>query len=269
MRQIRCFSLCALLLFFGSLLQAAAQSDDVHFLKRTDAPFASGQHFLLTYARSGTNLTSCYLQYFTGKPIKFLFDETTFLAENRLKVPIDYSKQVLYRTHYPKDLRKINHHTNKLLYIQRNYKECLYRHNYDQFSSPEDFEAQFTKNKVMVKEYMEGLETYDRWEPSLRLLIHYEDLLTDPVNTVATILDFFDEPIPYLTEDLLKEISAKALLSYDKQHKNKGASGSHSKGEDLFYHTRNFPRDILRAIDAAVEKNYPVLWNNYLNKYKS
>lgn len=267
MKQLRYFSLCVLLHFFGSLLHAADPSD-IHFLKRTDAPSASGQHFLLTYARSGTNLTSCYLQYFTGKPIKFLFDETTFLAENRLKVPIDYSKLVLYRTHYPKDLKKINNQTNKLLYILRNYKESLYRHNYDQFHSPEDFEVQFTKNKVMVREYMEGLETYDRWEPSLRLLIHYEDLLTDPVNIVATILNFFDEPIPaHLTAELLKEISAKALTSYDKQHK--GVGGSQSKGEDLFYHTRNFPQNILRAIDAAVEKNYPVLWNNYLNKYKS
>jgi len=267
MKQLRYFSLCALLLFFGSLLQANATSD-VHFLTRSEAPFVSGQHFLLTYARAGTNLTSCYLQYLTGKPIKFFFLEINLLAENRLKIPIDYSKPILYRTHDPKDLRNINRRTNKLLYVLRNYKESLYRHNHDKFKSPEEFEIQFTKDKVMVREYMEGLEVFDSWDPHLRLMIHYEDLLTDPMSVIKTVLSFFDEPIPEnLTEDLLEEISSKALDSYHKQHKNTG--GSHSKGEDFFYHTRSLPVKTLRAIDAAVKDNYPELWNKYLSKYKS
>ena len=267
MQQLRHFFISALLLFFAPALFADTPST-LTFLNRIDAPFASGQHFLLTYARSGTNLTSCYLQYLTGKPIKFLFDKSTFLAENRLKVPLDYSKSILYRTHYPKDLKKINNRTNKLLYILRNCKECLYRHNYKEFGSPEEFRDLFTQNDVIVKEYMEGLEIFDNWEPSMRLMIHYEDLLTDPLNTVATVLAFFDEPIPAnLSVELLKEISAKTLASYDKQHKNVG--GSHSKGEDLFYHTRKLPLDILREIDAAIESKYPALWNNYLKRYQS
>jgi hypothetical protein len=256
----------ALLLFFAPML--FAEFSIPTFLTRADAAQARGQHFLLTYARSGTNLTSCYLQYLTGKPIKFLFDENTFLAENRLNIPLDYSKPILYRTHYAKDMKKIDNRNNKLLYVLRNFKECILRHNYLQIKSSEEFQNLFKKNDVIVRDYMKGLEIYNDWEPSMRLLVHYEDLLTDPVSTMAQILAFFEEPIPaHLTAASLKEINAKTLASYHKQHKNVG--GSHSKGEDLLYHTRDFPLDVLRDIDASVESNYPVLWTNYLKKYQS
>jgi Sulfotransferase domain len=246
-----------LLLFITALLQA-----ETPFLKRADAPLASGQHFMLSYARSGTNLTSCYLQYLTGKPIKFLFDDDVFLSENRLDLPIDHSKPILYRTHYSQDLTKIDKQSNKLLYILRNYKEAILRHNHKQIASPEAFRELFKKNKAIVTDYMHGLKIYDAWDPSMRLLIHYEDLLTDPVHTMAQVLAFFEEPIPaHLSVELLKEVSARALSSYGKQH------GSHSKGEDLFYHTRNIPLDLLKEIDAAVEKIYPALWNQYLKRY--
>lgn len=268
MKKMWFFLILPCVLFVFAAVLHAEIAPDFTFLKRSDAHLASGQHFLLTYARSGTNLTSCYLQYLTGKPIKFLFDEHTFLAENRLKVPLDYSKLILYRTHFPKDLKKIDKQNNKLLYILRNFKESLFRHNYQQFENPEAFLAFFKKNDPVVQEYMDGLEIYDAWEPTLRLLIHYEDLLNHPMSVISEVLAFFDEPIPsHLTDALLKEISAKTLASYDKQHKNVG--GSHSKGKDLLYHTRRLPFDILRDIDAVVESNYPVLWKNYLNIYKS
>src|SRR5689334_1223185 len=174
MRKLRLFLIL-------SLFCLPLFSQDIILWKRADAPYISGEHFLLTYARSGTNLTSCYLQYLTGIPIKFLFDDRPYLAENRLSVPIDYSKPTLYRTHYPKDLRKIDKQSNKLLYILRNYKEALYRHNYERFKTPEAFRDFFKKNSPIVKEYMEGLQIYDQWDPDLRLMVHYEDLLTDPV----------------------------------------------------------------------------------------
>jgi hypothetical protein len=257
---------CALL--FSHLLSAKT-SQELTFLTRSDAAEAVGQHFFLSYARSGTNLTSCYLQYLTGKPIKFLFDENSFLAENRLNVPIDYSKPILYRTHFPRDLKKIDKKNNKLLYILRNCKECIFRHNYKQLASPEEYRDMFKEDDVIIREYMEGLEIYDQWEPSLRLLVHYEDLLTDPMTVVTQILNFFEEPILRdLSSDLLEQISAQALASYDKQHRAI-SGGSHSKGQDLLYHTKNLPHTILREIDSTLAENYPGLWKKYLQRYKT
>ncbi|HEY2810966.1 MAG TPA: sulfotransferase domain-containing protein [Rhabdochlamydiaceae bacterium] len=247
----------------------AEPEKEISFLARADAPQATGLHFFLSYARSGTNLTSCYLQYLTQKPIKFLFDESTFLAENRLRTPLDYTKPVLYRTHFPKDLTRINPQKNKLLYILRNCKESILRHNYQMFESPEEYRDLFKKNHVIVREYMEALQLYDKWAPSMRLLVHYEDLLTDPMTVVKQILEFFDEPVPEnLTPELLKEISDKTLASYNKQHKAI-SGGSHSKGQDLLYHTKNLPPHILQDIDVFLQTNYPILWQNYLYRYKS
>lgn len=266
-KKIPVYLFLSLLLF---ALALNAEMTEPSFLTRKEAPHTTGQYFLLSYARSGTNLISCYLQYFTSMPIKFLFDKSAFLSENRLNMKLDYSKPILYRTHFPQDLRKINKQENKLLYILRNPKECIYRHNFQKFAYVENFRDLFRDDDVIVREYMEGLEIFDTWESSLRFLVHYENLLTDPVGTLTQILQFFNESIPpTLTKEVLHTISQKTLNSYNKQHKEAGMDGSHSKGEDLLYHTKNMPLEILQDIDASLEKNYPVLWNNYLNRYQS
>ncbi len=232
------------------------------------APEKTDQHFLLTFPRSGTNLTSCYIQALARKPIWFMDQHAPHRrANNRLDLKLDYTKTPLYRSHFHMPLKGMNKNGNKLLLILRNYKECIHREN-TKIHSNEEFRDLFVKEEQIVKTYLNNLAMYDSWDPANRLLIYYEDLIKTPVEQTKRILSFFDEPIPdFLTDDFLRSISGSTLESYHAQHKKSG--GSHSKGKDLEFHSKQIPNEYLVEIDQKMESLSANLWDTYLKKYKS
>lgn len=227
---------------------------------------ASNQHFFMTFPRSGTNLTNCYIQALTGKPIAFFTHKGTNTALNRLNMVLDYSKTTLYREHHGHLLAPWNKNGNKLLFVLRNYKESIHRKT--NLKNAKDFRDVFTDDGPVLWQYINNIRIFHHWDVNNRLLIYYEDLISDPMNEVKKILKFFDEPIPiYLTNEFLHDVAMKALNSYHEQHIDSG--GSHSKGQDLEYHTKQLPVKCIKAIDHFMETHFPVLWQNYLKRYKT
>ncbi len=226
------------------------------------------QQFLLTFPRSGTNLASCYIQAATNKPIWFMDQiNRSVTSNNRLGISLDYSKLPLFRTHHAEKLDGMNKNGNKLLFILRNYRECIHRRVLS-YNSAEEYRDLFLQNKEVVKHYIANLSLYDQWEPEHRLLIRYEDLLANPVEQVAKMVAFLGEIMPdFLNEEYLRMVSEQTLDSYHEQHISTG--GSHSKGKDLDYHSKQIPMPYIQDIDAAIQAHYPHLWEPYLKQYKA
>ncbi len=235
-------------------------------------PNEGGQHFLLTFPRSGTNIASCYVQSIAKKPIWFIDQPKPYChANNRLNLQLDYSKTPIYRSHEAEPLQGLNKQGNKLLFLLRNYKECVHRKNHmknGKHPSNEEFKNLFVDTHPSVKNYIDNLTTYDHWDPANRLLIFYEDLIANPLEQVEKILAFFGEPIPeFVNEEFLQSVSGEALEDYHEQHRKTG--GSHSKGKDLEFHSKQIPTEYLVEIDERMETQYPHLWEAYLNRYKT
>ncbi len=230
---------------------------------------------MLTSPRSATNLLSCYIQSLTQRPI-WLIDQKAapHVANNRLDLTLDFSKTPIYRSHKADRFEGLNKLNNKLILIVRNYKECIHRdssHTSDKnfvYPSEEEFANFFLKMEPNVKNYIHNLVIYDQWDPQNRLLIFYEDLMTSPLEEVKRILNFYGEPIPsYLTREFLQSIGDQTLDSYHSQHRKTG--GSHSKGKDLQFHSKQISPSVLVEIDGVMKNANPHLWETYLKRYET
>lgn len=219
-------------------------------------------HFLLTTPHSGTNLTYSYLQALAHKPVYRLNSDLTLYETNPLETFIDVSKKALFKSHHGELLSLFNQTGSKLLFILRDYKEVMVRNSLNNKKLNDLFH-----DEPKFDLYIDNLRVYDQWDSSNRLLIFYEDLITCPAEEMAKIILFFDEPIPdCFTPAFLKEINEAVLSYYDKRYQQSG--GSHSKGSNLKYHTKDIQPAILKTIDEHIATQYPALWSKYLSRYK-
>ena len=224
--------------------------------------------FLVGYPRSGNNWTIALLQLLIGKEVRDANDPHKTRKDyvlNRLDLPLDESKPILYRAHdWPRALRKIDTKNNKLIVVIRNFKECLVRHN--QYS-PKQLLKATVGDGGEFKRYEKILKLFERWDENNRFMIFYEDLILYPKKTVACLLDFLDEKPDHMDEffenfDYWKN---KTLTSYKNQHGHKNSSG----GKSPIFHIKDFPLKTLKKIDNHIKKTHPLLWKKYLYRYES
>lgn len=219
--------------------------------------------FILTYPRSGTHLTSAYIQGTTATSFRCLNGWVlhTFLSSSRFARITGEGR--MFHTHFGGLLEKYNCGENKLLFILRNYKESIVRHTRGD-RSDESVLADFANNRHALRHYMKNLAVYDAWDPSRRLLVYYEDILRNPLQEVPRILEFLGKDVPEnFGPELLAEISRDSLAFYEVRLK------SHSKGADVHYHSKKMPPHYLNEIDSWVSMYYPDLFQAYLTRYLS
>lgn len=248
------FFLAALFLLGSGRTVAATSDVEEHF------------QFLLTYPRSGTHLMCGYVQALTNKPVDwFTYGKKKFFREHRIN---EFNSQdiVLYKEHWAYNLNSMNKNGNKLLFLLRNYKESIPRSKTKAIHGTEDLLNQFFGAHSAIERYMKNIKIYDEWDPDCRLLIYYEDLIVNPMEELTKVLQFLNEPIPiYFTQEFLEEARLKSLELYEFQHQ--GTGGSHSKGEDLEYHSKKIPFEALEKIDLLITTQYSDFWEKYLKRY--
>lgn len=204
-----------------------------------------------------------YIQALTQAPIyrkEGLFNPFNFV--------IDHSKTPLYKSHSGTTLLSKYKKGDKLLFILRNPKENIRRNTIGIAPSFDDFQHVFFDHDPIFELYLYNLYFFEHWKKESRLLIYYEDLVLNPVSEMEKVLKFFGEPITdLLNQNFLKEIGQQTLTFYHNRYALSG--GSHSKGEDVAYHSKQIPPEILHSIDQFLEKTYPDLWKKYLKRYST
>ena len=118
---------------------------------------------LLTFPRSGTNLTLGVLQLLTHKPVE---SYNPGFEVNRLNLDLDQSKVPLWRAHSYSHIKHLDPNSNKLLMILRNYKECIVTH--EKKMGKEGFAAQELRSSVLknsggFRGYIDNLRFFDQW----------------------------------------------------------------------------------------------------------
>lgn len=233
-----------------------------------DPKSVEGCDFLLTNMRSGTNLTICSLQLLTRKPVRFFdpkqINQKEHIGVNRLRLDLDESKSILFRTHDP-SIGKISSDKNRLLIIVRNPKEIILGFVHD---DAHKF-SEFLDSNRAFRGYLNRIRVYDKWNPDNRLLIYYEDLVLNPEETLPKILDFFDESHENLEYHLanIEEERLKIAVSYSRQHKN--GSNTLDKTQDIFSHSKKMPLELLMKADEVIKRVAPDLWERYLYRYET
>ncbi len=127
-----------------------------------------------------------------------------------------------------------------------------------------------------METYLERFREYESWPPENRLLVFYEDFITQ-INGEATVklLDFIGEE-PTFYYDYIQhkeEYQTRILNSYKNQHnknkKNSLSGGSSVGGAKEIYYTQDKPPRVLIYIDELLKKKEPKIWEKYLKRFKT
>ena len=240
-------------------------SDDCYARVRNRTPVLISRDVILTYPKSGTNLTIGTIQVLTRKPAESYTGSVT----NRLELNLDRSKIPLWRTHETRFIRNLDPNTSRLLLVIRNYKECITKAYLQGINfTPSQVRNCIVNGEAEFNHYIDNLNYYNSWpNDETKLIIYYEDLISQPRVEICKILDFFGEQDAdvdgfFANYDYW---SKRILDSYKKQHGAQHSSG----GNKAIYHSKDFPISILQEIDRSIQVHYPVLWEKYLNRYES
>lgn len=223
--------------------------------------------FLISYPRSGSHLTCYFLEMIMNKEIVLGGGKTP----RSLKYPgygtkrfssSSFNKDVppICKTHAVKPLHlKLNCSQNKLLLILRNYKECIPRRMKE---AENDYNIDLLKKSILDLDdsrvkiyrlnnksgfdlYLEGLIFYDNWEDeSTKLLVHYEDLISNPIETLKKVFFFLDDKFE-IPDDLERTINGFLKDSLNRYKKKFGPKHS-SDGKDEIFHSKDYPLEDLR-----------------------
>ena len=221
--------------------------------------------FLLSYTRSGSTWLTRSISTMHQNQLASYIDE--FQRHSR-----DYQIDLLsspphhfIKVHNPLVVKSQSKgsENNNLIVIVRNYFECM-------ISSTGNFECalrDLLKTKIPdhfnVHDYFNILKMYDSWDPNHRILIYYEDLITNFYSEMKRVVDFLQTPLKNL-ENFMNNYEKHRLTqlqSYDKQHQLK------SDGKDLLFHSRDIPLSKLKAMEFYIKNRYPFLWEKYLSRY--
>ena len=231
-------------------------------------------NILLSYPRSGNHLMRYILEYITGLPTSGCYGNPKDKPIYTNKFPNKETplSHVNHHHHFCfTKFHKIPSHYNNaylkadpaLILIVRDYKECIISHIRKNVKSGLTVENAFHKELMM---YFKLLHYYDTFEGK-KMIIYYEDLLTDGDNVLLNLAKF----VPNIKgEYFLEFIKNKDHLFYlSSNGKNRSWGGTNSNGE-LNYHFNNASleeKNIIILTLNKFRKSHTDLFKKYLKRY--
>jgi hypothetical protein len=209
--------------------------------------------WIISYPRSGNSFTRYLVEFITERPTKD--DMATKIVSREQDAMIhDGEDYVAYKRH---DFSKIQPE-DELIFVLRNYKECLIRHNKGKREINKEFFLKQASNEDGT--YAGLLKRYDEHKGK-KLLIYYEDLITHPIVILGHLKDFFNAD---------NKMYAEFAKSPQKHVENslKCYPKSQTKGKDLIHHSKELSRWTKIAIDNVFKKYQKELFNKYLIRYE-
>ncbi len=194
-----------------------------------------------------------------------------------------YTKQDIKNTQYVVrshcgiiyEIFKPTNQPTAIVHIIRNYKECIIRdclHPGKIRNFQEEFERVCltdvpANNWPHDSDYLALIKLFDETK-SIKYLIYYEDMITDPIRIFTNLFNFLQIP-----EKLYEE-----FLSQYQRHKQDGIEqydttflGSITKGDPsklLFHSKKHLTPEQRFQWDTEIEQKYPYLFKKYLERYK-
>jgi len=237
----------------------------------------------LSYPRCGSHFL-CY-------SIEKIFRTKTIRSEKR---HVDVFRQIqetddfryrtdlkIYKNHGCSSQHEIiNKYSTGLIFIIRNYKECVFRR-------LKSHTPNFTLKDVLGELNNKPVTVFDRWSHSFdyirllnyydtfehpKIIVYYEDLITDFEKEILRMRDFFSsvgiEEDEGSVQKFLDNIESHKEESIKQYHNEVERKGSQTKGKDLLYHSKQVDPSLLLKMDEHLSINFPELYEKYLTRYK-
>jgi hypothetical protein len=229
----------------------------------------SPRTFLLSFPRSGNTWLRYCLEFLTERP-SLAYYALNYPTQRPLGwsagFPIDHRRAPIIKVHRAQEMMLCcnneiicnpNPETDTLILLLRNPKECFGSRKHQNWQS-------FLSNPGIgcgyePRSYFANIDLFETWPNHLRLLVYYEDLITDPRATLARILTFLKEPLTRLDH----------FMDHHEEHKKISLTlyrRSISEGKDILFHSHKASHTYLLQMDNLIAATYPHIWNTYLCK---
>jgi hypothetical protein len=162
---------------------------------------------------------------------------------------------------------------NKLIFINRDFKETLLsqvileKNLRPVFDHQTDIEEAFRKEVLeegpVFKEFIYRLQVFDKWNPTERCLVQFEDLVKHPENFIPQVMEFMEDPSECKSFIENYDSFKKELLSVYRLRDNGTGSESNLRFFRQFISTRT-----LHEVDNYIAATYPILWESYLHSFQ-
>ena len=213
---------------------------------------------LITYSRSGTNWLRYVIELLSGRPTP---------GHERLHGGDDF---VIDRAH---EGYRVASEYERIILVVRNYKECLVRHSIDEWKANKDGSHRLDVTSFLDDQsgrqppawFIENLRTYHEF-PGDKLLLYYEDLMTEPETELRRLIEFLDLPRAGV-DDLFAHLDEHRRRSVELYRQNQ-VSYTEGDADKLSHHSESLLSDAeKRAFDAYYAERHPELFRRYLSRY--
>ncbi|MBS0627418.1 MAG: hypothetical protein JSS09_04330, partial [Verrucomicrobia bacterium] len=115
----------------------------------------------------------------------------------------------------------------------------------------------------IFKEFIHRLQVFDKWNPSDRCLVQFEDLVKHPENFIPKVMEFIEDNSEY--DNFIKDYDSfkKELLPVYRLKDNETGSES-----NLRFFRQFISKKTLHEVDAYIATAYPSLWERYLHSFQ-
>lgn len=233
--------------------------------------------YLLSYPISGNSWTRYCLEYITKRP-------TIYLYPNYIKQvpyangPLGYifdvlqtemSRDPIWKVHNKDDILRLKTYSpdkEKLIFIVRNPKEVLIRNFPVLFNNDKGNFFSILHIQNEFSEYFENIRIYDEWPSENKILIYYEDLISDIESTLKKLCDFFnvDRSIVNSFMEQYNYHVKNELNLYNTQSRK-----TITNGNKTLYYSNELSREDLKTADLNISFIHPDLWKKYLKRFSS
>ncbi len=235
-----------------------------------------GRILFLSHPKSGTRWGLYCICTLTERSLDFRLGDRSY---NLIKgaVPNDRPNGCVLAGHTPYTFGKIDTSSDKLILILRNYRESMlsWAHQFQRVVQNIDQEI---KNSPMGREldevcasrrwgYFNNLQCYDLWNPEKRLLIYYEDFVSDPESVLAEVVDFLEiERGGEILEEFLQNFETHQDTLLSKAFR--GNLRDNAKNKDLLQHSKRIGIGEAKKLDEKVKQSFPYLFDTYLSRFE-
>ena len=218
--------------------------------------------YLLSYPTSGNTWCRYCLEFLTKRPTLWKYNEGEHILStncplgNMFDLGTVMDNDPIWKVHdrhMMEDMGTFDPEQEVLLLLVINIKEAVTRHEGIPDTEQSLQETCFT--------YFDALRLYDEWHPDRRLLIYYEDLILQPVNTFKKIIAFLGHESDYIQEFMQHYETHRQNCIYLYYAQSRTPM---TKGNYILYHSRKISPRKRKWIDKTVAKLYPNLWNTYI-----
>lgn len=271
MNVIKCRFISIFFLLITLECNINSQINEVYTaLRKNSCSHEVPKTWLLSFPRSGNT----WIRYC----IEVLMQQPTFdMGRAELNLPtilplsllfdnkIDAQKEPVFKAHFVQemDLKNSFNAKDKLIILVRNPKE-IYLRERGVLPTKDDVNDASTWRVLLLERYFEIFELYEQWSQENRLLLYYEDIITNPYPELEKLVQFLEGDCAALD----------SFFQHFNKHKQQAVSlydlhgGCKSSTTDPLFYSKKLNAQLLIDFDDLLATLYPSFFNSYLkNRY--